>query len=65
MDKNFLGRTGLQVSELCLGTMTFGPGTDEPTAHRMLDSFVEAGGTSSTLRTPTPAGGPRRSSGPG
>jgi aryl-alcohol dehydrogenase-like predicted oxidoreductase len=45
MDKNFLGRTGLQVSELCLGTMTFGPGTDEPTAHRMLDTFVEAGGT--------------------
>ncbi|GAB3832142.1 aryl-alcohol dehydrogenase-like predicted oxidoreductase [Kribbella italica] len=45
MDRNFLGRTGLQVSELCLGTMTFGPGTDEPTAHRMLDAFVEAGGT--------------------
>ncbi|MEV6285878.1 aldo/keto reductase [Kribbella sp. NPDC051770] len=45
MDTNFLGRTGLQVSELCLGTMTFGGGTDEPTAHRILDAFVDAGGT--------------------
>jgi aryl-alcohol dehydrogenase-like predicted oxidoreductase len=45
MDSHFLGRTGLQVSELCLGTMTFGGGTDELTAHRILDSFVEAGGT--------------------
>ncbi|GAA0579495.1 aldo/keto reductase [Kribbella sandramycini] len=45
MDKRFLGRTGLQVSELCLGTMTFGPGTDEPTAHHILDTFVAAGGT--------------------
>jgi aryl-alcohol dehydrogenase-like predicted oxidoreductase len=45
MDSHFLGRTGLRVSELCLGTMTFGGGTDESTAHRILDSFVEAGGT--------------------
>lgn len=48
MDTRFLGRTGLQVSELCLGTMTFGPpaaGTDETTAHRILDDFVDAGGT--------------------
>jgi aryl-alcohol dehydrogenase-like predicted oxidoreductase len=41
----FLGGTGLQVSELCLGTMTFGADTDESTAHRILDAFVDAGGT--------------------
>lgn len=34
----------LQVSELCLGTMTFGDSTDEATAHRILDTFVAAGG---------------------
>jgi len=45
MDKRFLGRTGLQVSELCLGTMTFGSETDESTAHRIMDEFVAAGGT--------------------
>ena len=45
MDQRFLGRTGLQVSELCLGTMSFGSSTDEPTAHQILDAFVEAGGT--------------------
>ena len=45
MDKRFLGRTGLEVSELCLGTMTFGSETDQSTAHRILDDFVAAGGT--------------------
>lgn len=45
MDTHFLGRTGLQVSELCLGGMTFGNETDLSTAHRILDEFVEAGGT--------------------
>lgn len=45
MQQRFLGRTGLQVSELALGTMSFGARTDEPTAHRMLDAFAEAGGT--------------------
>ena len=47
METRFLGRTGLQVSELCLGTMTFGAdgGTDEATAQQMLDAFVDAGGT--------------------
>jgi hypothetical protein len=41
MEYRYLGRTGLKVSELCLGTMLFGHRTDEPTAHRMLDTFVE------------------------
>jgi aryl-alcohol dehydrogenase-like predicted oxidoreductase len=45
MEYRYLGRTGLQVSELCLGTMLFGGGTDEQTAHLMLDRFVAAGGT--------------------
>lgn len=45
MEYRYLGRTGLKVSELCLGTMSFGAATDEETAHRMLARFVEAGGT--------------------
>jgi aryl-alcohol dehydrogenase-like predicted oxidoreductase len=44
MDYRFLGRTGLKVSELCMGTQTFGWGADEPTAHRMASMFVDAGG---------------------
>jgi len=40
-----LGRSGLSVSELALGTMTFGAETDEPDAHAQLDAFVAAGGT--------------------
>jgi aryl-alcohol dehydrogenase-like predicted oxidoreductase len=40
-----LGRTGLRVSQLCLGTMMFGAETDERTSHRLLDRFVDAGGT--------------------
>jgi len=36
MKQRFLGRSGLRVSELCLGTMTFGQDTDEADAHRVL-----------------------------
>ena len=39
-----LGKTGLKVSELCLGTMTFGREASEEESHRLLDRFVEAGG---------------------
>jgi aryl-alcohol dehydrogenase-like predicted oxidoreductase len=39
-----LGSTGLLVSELCLGTMTFGAESDEAASHAMLDRYVEAGG---------------------
>lgn len=39
-----LGRTGLLVSELCLGTMTFGWQADEAASHRLLDRYAEAGG---------------------
>ena len=45
MRYRFLGRSGLKVSELCLGAMTFGREADEATSHRMLDAFVDAGGT--------------------
>lgn len=39
-----LGRTGLKVSELCLGTMQFGWTADEPTSFAVLDRYVESGG---------------------
>ena len=38
-----LGRTGLQVSRLCLGTMNFGPLTSEPDSHRVMDRALELG----------------------
>jgi aryl-alcohol dehydrogenase-like predicted oxidoreductase len=38
-----LGRTGLQVSRLCLGTMTFGLQCDEPAAVAILDRAAEGG----------------------
>ncbi|MBA7485206.1 MAG: aldo/keto reductase [Spirochaeta sp.] len=44
MEYRFLGKSGLKVSELDLGTQTFGWGADEKTAHAMLDRFVDAGG---------------------
>ena len=40
-----LGSSGCAVSELCLGTMTFGNETDEPGSHAQLDRFLEVGGT--------------------
>ncbi len=43
MDHVRLGRTGLQVSRLCLGTMTFGLQCDEPTAAAILDRAADGG----------------------
>jgi aryl-alcohol dehydrogenase-like predicted oxidoreductase len=40
----FLGDTGLAVSRLCLGAMTFGREADEATSHAMLDVYADAGG---------------------
>ena len=37
------GRTGLQVSRLCLGTMTFGLQCDEHTSHAILDAAADQG----------------------
>lgn len=39
-----LGRSGVKVSELCLGTMQFGWTTDEASAVAVMDAFVAAGG---------------------
>lgn len=44
MDTRFMGKTGLKVSDLCLGAMTFGRETTEPDSHAIMDRFVEAGG---------------------
>ena len=44
MDYRFLGKTGLKVSELCLGAMTFGRETLEKDSYLMMDRFKEAGG---------------------
>jgi aryl-alcohol dehydrogenase-like predicted oxidoreductase len=45
MNKVPLGTTGTTVSELCLGTMHFGGKVDEPTSWRLMDLYVEAGGS--------------------
>ncbi len=42
-----LGRSGLRVSNLCLGAMTFGMdgwGSDERTSLEIIDRFLDAGG---------------------
>jgi aryl-alcohol dehydrogenase-like predicted oxidoreductase len=44
MDYRFVGGTGLKVSQLCMGTQTFGWGADEATSHTMADQFLEGGG---------------------
>jgi aryl-alcohol dehydrogenase-like predicted oxidoreductase len=44
MRMHYMGRTGLKVSELCLGAMTFGREASEAESHAMLDAFVAAGG---------------------
>ena len=38
-----LGRSGLKVSELCLGTMTWGQQNTEAEAHEQLDFAIEKG----------------------
>jgi aryl-alcohol dehydrogenase-like predicted oxidoreductase len=45
MDYRTLGNSGCAVSNLCLGTMTFGSETDEDGSYAQLDRFVETGGT--------------------
>ena len=51
------GRTGLQVSRLCLGTMTFGLQCDEPTSHAILDAAVNQGITFLDTADVYPLGG--------
>src|SRR4051812_7821577 len=43
MEYTNLGRTGLSVSRLCLGTMNFGPQTDEPDSFAIMDRALEHG----------------------
>lgn len=48
MRYKMLGKSGLRVSEICLGTMSFGQdwpfGADEATSHQILDTYAAAGG---------------------
>jgi len=48
MNYKLLGKTGIKVSELCLGTMTFGTdwnfGADKEESRKIFDAFVNAGG---------------------
>ncbi|MDZ4768552.1 MAG: aldo/keto reductase [Chloroflexota bacterium] len=43
MDYTQLGRTGLKVSRLCLGTMNFGPETTETDSYAIMDHALDAG----------------------
>jgi 1-deoxyxylulose-5-phosphate synthase len=43
MKTKHMGRTGLKVSEICLGTMTFGLQCDEPTSVAIMDTALEFG----------------------
>lgn len=43
MEMKPLGRTGIMVTDLCLGTMTFGTQTSEMDAHQQMDMALEAG----------------------
>ncbi|GAA3682706.1 aldo/keto reductase [Nocardioides ginsengisoli] len=45
MQQRYVGASGLRVSRLALGTMTWGKDTDEHEARDQLTAFVEAGGT--------------------
>ncbi|MEK7440174.1 MAG: aldo/keto reductase [Chloroflexota bacterium] len=44
MEHRYLGNSGLQVSDICLGTMQFLWTTDEPNSFAVLNAYVEAGG---------------------
>ncbi len=58
-----LGRTGLRVSRLCLGTMTFGYQVDEAASFAILDKAFGAGVTFLDTADAYPLGAPRGSSG--
>ncbi len=43
MEYRFIGKSGLRVSPVCLGTMTFGSSCDKKTAFRIMDRAYDAG----------------------
>lgn len=43
MEYVYLGRTGLKVSRLCLGTMNFGPLTSQEDSHAIMDKALDVG----------------------
>lgn len=43
MGQRRLGKSAISVSDICMGTMTFGNQADEATAHRILDMSLDAG----------------------
>ncbi|GMU93252.1 MAG: aldo/keto reductase [Candidatus Hydrogenedentota bacterium] len=43
MEYRYFGKTGVRVSEICLGTMTFGKEADEATSRAMMDRALDAG----------------------
>lgn len=58
-----LGRTGLKVSEICLGTMTFGNQCDEPTSRAIMDKAFDYGVTFFDTADAYPIGGALESMG--
>lgn len=58
-----LGATGLTVSRLCLGTMTFGLQSDEATSHAILDTAAQAGVTFIDSADVYPLGGDTKTAG--
>ena len=63
MQHTKLGRTGLSVSRLCLGTMTFGYQCDEATSFAILDHAFDAGVTFVDTADAYPVGGGRDTAG--
>ncbi|HEY2021598.1 aldo/keto reductase [Paraburkholderia sp.] len=63
MQYSQFGRTGLSVSRLCLGTMTFGLQTEESAAHRILDTAADAGVNFIDTANVYPLGGGERLAG--
>src|SRR5271169_3243595 len=57
MQHTKFGRTGLRVSRLCLGTMTFGLQCDEKTSHAILDAAAAHGITFLDTADVYPLGG--------
>ena len=54
INKRMMGRTGLKLSELCLGTLNFGWKTDEKTSFAILDAYHAAGGSFIQATSHTP-----------